>query len=284
MLTETELKTSLQSFAENDFCASEADNVSALIPSMLEHIGSTDSELRDDLIYSAFNIWILRYNLIAPERLHELALEAISNRHIFYHIGDEESDSVFRRTFSMLLLPLVLIAHRERPFLSKAEIVQIKESLLRYTHEEKDRRGFVPVKGWAHSVAHCADALDDVAHCTELGENDLREILAAVAPIVCRKDAVYTCGEEERLSTVILAVLSRGLLPDAELAQWISNFTDAVKPVLKSHERMVLRSNIKNFLQSLYFRIQWEFGEHSILTPIERSLFMISPYTKKENG
>ena len=64
MLNEIQLKEKLQVFAENKFHLSENDDLSEIIPDMLNHIGSTDSYLRDELIYSAFGMrWIRLFRL-----------------------------------------------------------------------------------------------------------------------------------------------------------------------------------------------------------------------------
>lgn len=74
MLNEIQLKEKLQVFAQNKFRLSENDDLSEIIPEMLNHIGSTNSYLRDDLIYSAFGTWILEYNAINQEQLHGIEL------------------------------------------------------------------------------------------------------------------------------------------------------------------------------------------------------------------
>jgi hypothetical protein len=281
MLNELELKEKLQAFARTDFKPAENVDITVLLSDMLQFIGSTDSVLRDDLIYSAFANWILEYRLISPEMLSDLTMKVITNDHIFYRIGEVGTDSVFRRSFSMLLLPLILIYHRSQPFLSKEEIYRIKDALLRYEKEEKDRRGFVDVKGWAHSAAHYADALDDLARCSEMGTSDLREILHTLTSLLCRQDETYCWGEDDRFATVILAILGSQLLSHEELEEWIHNLAETSLAVTVHPQKMILRSNIKNFLQSLYFRVQWEFPDHAILPHIERALYRISPYTKK---
>jgi len=51
MLNELELKEKLLAFARMDFIPEENADVSLLLPDMLQYIGTTDSVLRDDLIY-----------------------------------------------------------------------------------------------------------------------------------------------------------------------------------------------------------------------------------------
>ena len=280
MLSEQELKEELQSISLDDFRLSEGDDLSLLLPNMLHYIGSLDSELRDDLIYSAFANWILNYHLLSRDQLHAVAETVLSEDHMFFQIGARESDSVFRRSFSVLLLPLLLISHRSEPLFTKQEILEIKEKLLRFIQEEQDRRGFIEGKGWAHAIAHSADALNDLAQCEELGIDDLTQILEAISPVVCQREMVYCFGEEERLTTPVVAILKRRVLSQEYLHKWIREFTAKTLSENATPQRIFLRSNIKNFLQSLYFRIKWKCLDEAILSAIEQALFDISPYTK----
>jgi hypothetical protein len=136
-------------------------------------------------------------------------------------------------------------------------------------------------KGWAHSAAHYSDALDDLARCSEMGASDLREILYTLTSLLCRQDEVYCWGEDDRFATVILAILGRRLLSQEELEEWIHRLAETSLAVTVHPQKMILRSNIRNFLQSVYFRVLWEFPGHAILPVIERVLYRISPYTKK---
>lgn len=284
MLNEIQLKEKLQVFAENEFRVSEQEDLSKIIPAMLYHIGSIDSFLRDDLIYSAFGTWILRHNAINQDQLRQLLPIILDEQHMLYNLGEQNTDSVFRRSFSVLLLPLLLIAHRSRPFLSVPEIHQIKEKLLYYLANEKDRRGFVSEKGWAHAIAHAADALDDLAQCSELNKSDLAEILEAICNVICIQDTVYIHGEDERIVTAVIASIKRELLSEKEIVEWIQSFADPPLSVKSMPERHIIRSNVKNFLQSLYFRLQWERGLNNLDAPIGHTLQRINPFAKSEGG
>lgn len=276
-MSEALIKEKLQALAPNAFRVSEDDDLSTLIPDMLFHIGSTDYCLRDELIYSAFATWILDSHAMSQDQLHELLREVLGERHMFHGIGEQNTDSVFRRSFSVLLLPLFLITHRSQPFLSPVEIAQVREKLLGYLRDEKDRRGFVDGKGWAHAIAHAADALDDLAQCVEIDEADLREMLVAIRSVVSIRDAVYTHGEDERLVTATLAVMKRGLLSDSEIAQWIRDFADPVLGTDSMPQGIMIRANVKNFLQSLYFRLHWEHMLEQFSAPIDQTLRKIGP-------
>ena len=284
MINEAQIKEKLQELAKNQFRLSENDDLSKLIPEMLSHIGSTDNYLRDDLIYSAFATWVLDHNAISHAQLRELLQKILGDQHIFYSIGERDTDSVFHRSFSVLLLPLVLIAHRSQPFLSKVEIIQVKEKLLQYLKEEKDRRGFVREKGWAHAIAHSADSFDDLAQCVEITEIDLQEILAAIRATISTHEIVYTHGEDERLVTAAIAVIKRSLLPESEIAQWIQGFENPVLETDSMPQGIMIRANIKNFLQSLYFRLDWEQMANKFSVPINQTLQKISLFAGQNGG
>jgi hypothetical protein len=284
MLNEIQLKEKLQVFAENEFHLSENDELSEIIPDMLNHIGSTDGYLRDDLIYSAFDTWILEFNAINPELLRGILLEILNEQHMLYNIGEQNTDSVFRRSFSVLLLPLLLGAHLSQPYLTSPEIQQIKEKLLYFVANEKDRRGFVSGKGWAHSIAHAADALDKLALCSELNKIDLAEILEAIHYVICTKDIGYLHGEDERNVTAVITIIKRELLSEIEITQWIQSFAEDMLSVKSLPEKHIIRSNVKSFLQSLYFRLQWEKVTNDFNAPITQALKKINPFIKPEGG
>lgn len=284
MLNEIQLKEKLQVFAQNNFLLSADDDVSEIVPDMLNHIGSTDSYLRDDLIYSAFDNWILEFNAINPELLCGILSEILNEQHMLYNIGEQGTDSVFRRSFSVLVLPLLLSAHLSQPYLTSPEIQQIKEKLLYFVANEKDRRGFVSGKGWAHSIAHAADALGDLAECSELNKTDLAEILGAIHNVICIEDTGYIYGEDERNVTAAIAVFKRELLSEIEIAEWIQSFSESMLSVKSMPEKHIIRSNVKNFLQSLYFRLQWEQVTNKFDTPINQALQKINPFIKHEGG
>ncbi|PKO16104.1 MAG: hypothetical protein CVU39_08735 [Chloroflexi bacterium HGW-Chloroflexi-10] len=284
MMNETELKEKLQKLAQNGFRFAENEDLSEIIPEMLNHIGSTDSYLRDDLIYSAFGTWILRYDVIDHEKLREMLPIILGDQHLLYRIGEQNTDSVFRRSFSALLLPLLLISHRSKPFFTPAEIYQIKEKLLYFLKNEKDHRGYIPEKGWAHAVAHAADALDDLAQCTELNNNDLAEILDVIRSAICIQDTGYIHLEDERNITAVIAILKRQVLTEKEIIRWIESFADQTLLINAMPEKLVIRANVKNFLQSLYFRLQWELGKNEYETPINQTLHKINLFSKPEDG
>jgi len=278
MLNEMELKEKLQVIEQNKFHLSVKDDLNELIPAMLHHIGSTDGVLRDKLIYSSFATWIMKDNALSQAQLHSILSVVLDEKHLLFGIGEKNTDSVFTRSFSALLLPLLLISNRSKPFIHAAEIHEIKEKLLTYLANEKDRRGHVEGKGWAHSIAHAADAVDDLVQCPELDKPDLLRVLAGLREVICITDTGYVYGEDERVVTPVMAVIKRQLLNDAEISQWIEGFGEITLSITTWPEKVIIRSNTKNFLQSLYFRLQWELETDKFITLINQTLKKINPF------
>ncbi len=281
MLKETELKEKLQTLAQNEFHPSEKEHLAELIPAMLNYIGTTDSYLRDELIYSAFGTWILHHKVLSPEQLRSLLPIILDKHHMLYKIGEQDTDSVFTRSFSILVLPLLLMTHRSDTLFSASEINHIKEQLLYYLENEKDCRGFVPEKGWAHAIAHAADTLDDLAQCTEINTLELVEILEAIRKVVCVESVCYVHLEDERMVNAVISILRRNLVADVEIIQWIEGFYDQAVAITSGSETHSISVNVKNFLQSLYFRLLWEGMINNLDAPIHQTLRKINPFARQ---
>ncbi|MCB9418314.1 MAG: DUF2785 domain-containing protein [Ardenticatenaceae bacterium] len=266
MKAEKELKTRLTQIAEDEFRVKNNREQFELALAMVRFIGSPDPALRDGLIYQAFCFWILEQEAFTAVQLHQLLDLAVDENHLFYWLGEKGTDSVFTRSFSMLLLPLLLIAHRQRPYLTQPEIVNLKETVIHYLEQEQDMRGYVPEKGWAHAVAHAADALDDLALCKELGADDLRDILTAVQRKIGTDNYVFVHEEDERMVTAVTSLLSRQVLSEAEITNWIRSFVPFVAEV-EAGPTGGRYLNVKNFLRSLYFRLSGQ-EEYETLCPV----------------
>ena len=97
-LEENELREVLAYYQE-DGKLQHHIHMHSLLKSMISHIGSTDSVLRDQLIYSSFRQLSLD-NQIEHELYIELAKYCVSNDFLFCGIGEYETDTVFTRSFT----------------------------------------------------------------------------------------------------------------------------------------------------------------------------------------
>ena len=222
---------------------------------MMECLGSTDPELRDTLIYGTLRSW--SESCLDTRQLDTLLNIALDEEHLTLGLGEQDSDSVFMRSFSSLAVALFVAQHRARPYLTVEGVHETHRRVVTYLRRERDLRGYVEGKGWADAVSHGADALDELALCPELGRQDLLDTLRVVRETVVGAPVVFVDEEDERLVTPVLSTVQRGILGKADISQWTLAFA-AVEAAPTYREWFWRRTNIKRFLRSLYFRSRYE--------------------------
>ena len=277
MIDEKELKARLQEIAADNYQAPTRPEIYPLILAMGTYIGSIDPELRDELIFTTMTTWIGR-DVFEPNDLNEILKVVLNEQHLFWGLGEEGTDTVFTRTFSMLVVSVVLNAHLRHPFLADNELQVIKKKILRYLSKERDFRGFVPGKGWAHAAAHTADTLSELLQCPSLEKSDLQELFAAIKGLVQNSETVYTWEEDERLVTALLSGWQREEISPEEAANWLERLAPGEGeelPFPAGYRRFV---NSKQFLRSLYFRTEPRNLPEYITSTIRRVLSTFNRY------
>jgi len=226
-----------------------------IIQSMMLHIGSLDSELRDDLIYGSFYDLILEKNLLEHSFLTELLDYSLKNL-LFKGVAESESDLVFTRTFTSLLIALILHKDYEDDFLSEHKINECKDRVLAYLSAETDVRGYVPVKGWAHSVAHMADAIDELVKNTKLNKASYIEVVGTLFNAILQENYAYIHEEDERILVPIFTMLEHGLEEQeiTKLLQELPATLKEKKEQLDVQHHRILVFNCKSFVKSFYIK------------------------------
>ena len=116
MSLESALKERLSGIAQDGFRVADETEVWPLAVRMMECLGSTDPELRDTLIYRTLRSWSGSY--LDTRRLDALLRIALDDEHLTLGLGEPESDAVFMRSFSSLVVALCVAQHRARPYLT----------------------------------------------------------------------------------------------------------------------------------------------------------------------
>ncbi|WP_102694049.1 DUF2785 domain-containing protein [Rummeliibacillus pycnus] len=227
-----------------------------LLDAMLEHIGSPDPELRDELIYHQFSQIIHNGDQLSDETLIDLLTKALGDEYLFYEIGEVGTDHVFKRSFSVLLITLILSKDLEHSFISLPLLDKARTELLLYLDLEHDLRGYVSEKGWAHSVAHTADAIDEIVKNPKLKVQYFPSIFQGLVNKVFTFDDVYIADEDERILAPIMTMLEIGLtLETVEgLFDKIPTFLKQQKDKIGEEKYLKLYANCKSFLKSFYIR------------------------------
>lgn len=267
-LKENALKVALKEI-KNGVRNWEEENAVLIVKSMMEHIGTVDGELRDQLIYSSFYQFIIEKNYLNHELLIEL-LDVCLNDLLMMGLGENGTDTVFTRTFTSLLVALIIARDNEDSFLSQSTVYKIKDKLIDYMNAEKDLRGYVAGKGWTHSVAHASDVFDELIKNSNVDQELYLEILMPLWNKVFVSESVYIHDEDERILTPIFEMLQRGL-EHKEIERLIQNIPlelEMKKQQIEEEQYWMLVANCKKFLKSFYVKV----SETNNFIPLQQSI------------
>lgn len=271
-LKKNELRNALTYYQDEGELQDHIDKY-ALLKSMITHIGSTDSVLRDQLIYNSFCRLSLD-NQIEHELFIEFAETCVSEAFLFHNIGEYGTDTVFTRSFTTLLLALILYKDNEEDFLPQSMIDTIKEKMILYIKSEKDLRGYVPGKGWAHSIAHAADVFDELAKSKKINQGSAIELLKALWNKIYIYESVYVHDEDERIIIAIMEFLHHGVSPEevASLVRGMPSKLKEQKEHVEEENYWFLYANCKTFLKSLHYSTNKRDDLNFLQKEIERCL------------
>jgi hypothetical protein len=244
------------SIAKNDYKIPEGYALEQLTVILFGYLTSTDPELRDGISYTVYANWLKR-EMYSREAIRAHIDELLSN--LEKGIGETETDSVFLRTFSVLLLAEIVHNDNKKPLLEKEQVQSILAKGLWYLEAEKDPRGHIPVKGWAHALAHTADLMLELGKSRSIEKNDLETILRGIADkLIHSTNWVYLHGEDDRLANAVMAILQRNLVTSDFLKTWFETFTKPGKSwngaYMKEGQAKAFH-NSRNFLRSLFVNI-----------------------------
>lgn len=249
------LQQLLETIQKNGYLLPQNIDLNQLSIHMLEHIGTLDGYLRDQLIYSTFSHLISR-DYFLEAHLEKLLMLTLEEKYLYYGITSDNTNSVFTRSFTTLLIALILCADNKTNFLTEETIITVKEKLVDYMNMEIDLRGYVQPYGWAHSIAHASDAFDALIHNPKLAPQFYEELTHCLLNKIFVYSIVYHFDEDERIITPLLSMVSLGF-SQKQLLETIRaklNLLPIYKSRLPINEYCNLCSNVKTFLRSLYFR------------------------------
>jgi hypothetical protein len=261
-------KTFWQSIIGNDYVVPIGYSVAVLTPELLSYLGSPSSELREEIAYALLDAWIHR-DYYSHAELWEIAIHLLHNLTI--GLGERQSDTIFLRSFSLLILSEIVHYDLSHLTLSGSEMQQLLDQALAYFEAEQDLRGFDSEKGWIHAIAHAADLLWVLAQHPAVSVSDLERIMNTLAEkITAPVVHIYLYGEEERLVRTVMGVLQRDLLMLPFLTTWMERLTHPpgyiawsesfesgkLMEVVRSKAETCARHNARTFLYSLYFQLR----------------------------
>lgn len=251
-------KAGWRSIVEQGFAVPEGHTVTEYLPALMEGLGALDPELRDHLCLEVLWSWI-DAGRFTPGELRLIAGQMLSN--LQAGIGAAEGDQVFLRTFSVLILGAIITHDTRQRILAGPEVWLILERGLEYLAAEQDLRGYVPGKGWAHSVAHTADLLTALAGHPDVEAADLERLLYAMSDKVLTPTGQALVEKEGfRLGRAVVAVLKRDMVPMERVTAWL----DAIAGEQPRRKTFVVGEdnaryhNTEQFLSALHLMVTYK--------------------------
>ncbi len=247
------LTKKLEIIKQNGYQLEAPHDLMAITHEILDQLGSTDSYLRDELGYSTLSHWIYREDRYSAEQLREIMNRVLSDEMWFDQIGRSNDDSVFLRSFTSLVVALLLARDNKNPFLSEQEFRQIMERMIDYCQQERDLRGFVAQGGWAHAAAHVADAVDECVKHRDSTAEDCAKLWTGLSSLIRNAQEVYQAEEDERINNALIAMVETGKASVATVCSWLEAESWQRADYMES---FIVRINWKHLVRSFYFGLQ----------------------------
>jgi len=227
------------------------DDLTAELTRML---GDTDPEARDGTAYPTLATWVARG--VYDDLLSGLGDGMAAGLGV--GLGERDSDTIFRRSFSALVLDACIARDNQRPLVPGGKVLEWGDRIATWMLRERDLRGFVPGKGWAHAVAHGADALGTLALSPHVATPELTVILDVIADrVLLPVDRLFTNGEPDRLALATIQVLRRNAVPLRVLEPWIARLAAAAGALSSYDDRdpYLRGGNAESFLRALHLQL-----------------------------
>lgn len=216
-------------------------------------LGDTDPRRRDGIAYDVLATWV-------AEGVYDHLLEGLGDGMaigLLVGVGQRGTDSVFRRSFSALILGQCIERDNTEHLLREESVLRWGDRLAGWLVREQDLRGYVDGKGWAHAVAHGADALGALAASRAVGRLELTVLLDVIGDrLVAETDQCLVHGEDDRLAVATMAILRRDLVGLDILEPWLARLARHASPDFsRTGDPYAVTGNVSSFLRALYLQL-----------------------------
>jgi hypothetical protein len=216
-------------------------------------LGSTDPVERDEIAYPILATWVAAG--VYDDLLAGLGDGMTAG--LTRGLGESGTDTVFRRSFSALVLAECVARDNAHSLVPATKILDWGDRVTGWLVRERDVRGFVPGRGWAHALAHGADAVGVLAESSHFGLNELTVLLDVVADRILEPTpAPLTSGEPDRMARATMTILRRRLVPLRIIEPWLARITAAAMArVPTAQDPFLTTGNPEAFLRALHLQI-----------------------------
>ncbi|WP_294974952.1 DUF2785 domain-containing protein, partial [uncultured Leuconostoc sp.] len=124
---------------------------------------------------------IIQNELISEDQLRRLTQSLVADERLFSHILEPKNDGIYGRSFSILVLSLLLFTQRTKThFMSADQLELVINQVAVYVALENDTRGFIGTNGWAHAFTHIGNVLAELFMMPEIMRADKLFLLASM--------------------------------------------------------------------------------------------------------
>ncbi|EGF3618209.1 DUF2785 domain-containing protein [Listeria monocytogenes] len=229
----------------------DPDASNETIDTMLSYLSSVDSELRDNIAYNIFFEWLVGQDNLTTDQKRRIYNYAVNKNNLLFKINIIDSDAVFQRSFLALIIALLLENNKVHTFLTDNEIRKTLNLLIELLEKEKNTHSFLEEKGWAHCIAHTADALDELIYQRTISEIDVKKIMTAITFFYKTNPNILTGEEDERLSNILITALFEQKINIEEVKNWLNSLSETIP----NHLPEIPLINIKQFTQTLLIKL-----------------------------
>lgn len=241
---------------ENDFRPAAEYPVDEQIAELEHMLTYAGSRARDEYAFEILGEWI-------QAGLCDHDLSGLGDRmaaQLLRGIGEVGTDSVFVRSFAALVLGLVVERDNAVRLVSADDVRPWLGGFTMWWELEGDLRGAVDAeRGWAHALAHGADAIASFGRSRHIGTDQARALLGSIVVRLRTTDGWgLFASEDDRLAYAAMSLLHRGDLSATDLAEAI----EPLRMLGRADLRIDLdpaaftRVNTLNWLRALYLQLQ----------------------------
>ena len=223
-----------------------------LTAELTQMLGDPDPRVRDEVAYPTLATWVDRgeYDDLLPGLGDGMAAGLRTG------LGESGTDTVFRRSYSALVLAECIARDTARPLVPGGKVLDWGDRLATWVLGEQDLRGYVDGKGWAHAVAHGADALGVLARSPHVGRAELGVVLDVIGErVAIRTRTLFAHGEADRLASAAMAVLRRDRVTIETLEPWVARLGEAARHRALEGDPYLVTGNTETFLRALYLQL-----------------------------
>lgn len=159
----------------------------------LHHIGDWNPRVRDEIVYGSWVKLVIEHKLMQSQKLNVLQ-RVLRDKFLLQGLGVPNSNTVLNRSFTALLLALLLEDSNNKSWISEEDQIKIMNQAFSWLIDEPDFRGFDEELGWIHAFAHGADLLTEIVKIKCFSKDDSLKILTIIKRVMITDDILTLNG------------------------------------------------------------------------------------------